>query len=287
MSTLVIGGTGTVGSAVVAELVGRGVENIRVATRSAERASDLPDGVEGVALDLTDPLTFEGVFEGADRLFLLNAVAMTELHEGLSALEEAKRVGVGKIVYLSVQNPDRGPHIPHFASKLAIERAIRASGIPFVFLQPNNFFQNDFWLKDVILQYGVYPQPIGDVGISRVDVRDVALAAANALTDDRFLGRAVPIVGPEVLTGEDCARAWAEALGREIAYGGHDLGAWEQQSRAAMPAWMVYDFRIMYEMFLEGDFAGTDDDLAATREILGQEPRDFASFTREVAAMWG
>ncbi len=287
MNTLVIGGTGTVGSAVVQELLARGVEGVRVATRSAERARDLPDGVEGVTLDLTDPLTFDGVFEGTDRLFLLNPVAMTELHEGLSALEEAKRVGVARIVYLSVQNPESGPHIPHFASKIAIERAIRASGIPFVFLQPNNFFQNDFWLKDVILQYGLYPQPIGDVGISRVDVRDIALAAANALTDDRFDGRAVPIVGPEVLTGEACARAWSEALGREIRYGGHDLAAWEQQSRAAMPAWMVYDFRIMYEMFLAGDFAGTDDDLAATREILGQEPRDFASFTREVAAMWG
>lgn len=286
MSTLVIGGTGTVGSAVVQELVRRGVPAIRVATRSAERASGMPQGVEGVVLDLTDPLTFEGVFEDTEQLFLLNAVSLTELHEGLSALEEAKRTGVGKIVYLSVQNAEGGPHIPHFASKAAIERAIRASGIPFVFLQPNNFFQNDFWLKDVILQYGVYPQPIGDVGISRVDIRDVALAAANALTDDRFDGRAVPIVGPEVLTGEACARAWSEALGREISYGGHDLAAWEQQSRAAMPAWMVYDFRIMYEMFLEGDFVGTDEDLAATRDILGQDPRDFASFTREVAGMW-
>jgi uncharacterized protein YbjT (DUF2867 family) len=287
MSTLVIGGTGTVGSAVVRELLDRGVEGIRVATRSAGKSQDLPDGVEGVELDLTDPLTFEGVFEGTDRLFLLNPVAMTELHEGLSALEEARRVGVGKIVYLSVQNPENGLHIPHFASKAAIQRAIRESGIPFVFLQPNHFFQNDFWLKDAIVQHGVYPQPIGDIGISRVDVRDVALAAVNALASERFDGRAIPIAGPEVLSGADCARAWSEALGREIRYGGHDLEAWEAQTRAFMPAWMVYDFRIMCRMFLGGDFAATDADLAATREVLGREPRSFASFTREVAPTWG
>lgn len=287
MGMLIVGGTGTVGGAVVAELLERGEAGLRVMTRSPEKAADLPGGVEGVVADLTDPLTLDGAFEGADTVFLLNAVAMTELHEGLTALEEARRAGVGKIVYLSVHNPEKGAHIPHFASKLAIERAIRESGVRFVFLQPNNFFQNDLWLKEGILDHGVYPQPIGDVGISRVDVRDVARAAAAALTSDAFDGRAVPVVGPERLSGTDCARIWSEALGTEIRYGGHDLAAWEEQTRAAMPAWMVYDFRIMYELFLEGGFAATDEDLAATREILGREPRDLAAFAREVAGKWG
>lgn len=286
MSTLIIGGTWTVGSAVVRELLERGEKDLRVLTRSAGKQGDLPEGVEGVAADLTDPVSLEGAFEGTERMFLLNAVAMTELHEGLSALEEAKKAGVGKIVYLSVHHVDRGAHIPHFAAKIGIERAIRESGVPFVFIRPNNFFQNDFWLKEVILGHGVYPQPIGDHGISRVDVRDVALASANALTDDRFDGRAVPLVGPRVLTGRDCAEAWSAALGREISYGGHDLVAWEKQNREYMPAWLVYDFRIMYEMFLDGGFAGTDEDLRATREILGREPRDFEAFTKEIAPTW-
>jgi uncharacterized protein YbjT (DUF2867 family) len=286
MSTLILGGTGTVGGAVVQELLSRGETGVRVMTRDPEKAAGLPDGVEGVVGDLTDPTTFDGVFEGAERLFLLNPVAMTELHEGLSALEEARRVGVKRIVYLSVQNPENGAHIPHFASKVAVERAIRESGIPFTFLQPNNFYQNDYWFKDAILQYGVYPQPIGEPGISRVDVRDIAVAAANALTSDAFEGKAIPLVGPEVLTGEDCARAWSKALGKEIAYGGSDLAAWEAQARQMLPAWMAYDFRIMYAMFHQGGFAGTDEDLMATREILGNAPRTFTDFTLETAAQW-
>lgn len=286
MSTLILGGTGTVGGAVLRELLSRGESGLRAMTRSEEKATELPDGVEGVVGDLTDPVTLEGCFDGIDQLFLLNAVAMTELHEGLTALEEARRAGVGHIVYLSVQNPEEGPHIPHFASKVAIEWAIRDSGIPYTILQPNNFYQNDYWFKDVILEHGVYPQPIGDAGISRVDVRDIALAGANALTSDDFQGRAFPIVGPDVLSGEDCARAWSEALGKEIAYGGNDLEAWEQQARQMLPTWMAWDFRIMYAMFHEGGFAGTDEDLEATLEIVGQAPRSFADFTREVAAGW-
>jgi len=286
MSTLILGGTGTVGSAVVKELLSRGETGLRVMTRSQDKRADLPAGVEGVVGDLTDPTTFQGVFEGTERLFLLNPVAMTELHEGLSALEEARRVGVQRIVYLSVHNLDKGPHIPHFASKLAIEHAIRESGIPFTFLQPNNFYQNDYWFQEAIVQYGIYPQPIGEPGISRVDVRDIAVAAANALTSPAFQGKAVPLVGPEVLSGEACAKAWSEALGKEVAYGGSDLTAWEGQARGMLPAWMAYDFRIMYAMFHQGGFAATGEDLAATRGILGTEPRSFADFTREAAAHW-
>jgi uncharacterized protein YbjT (DUF2867 family) len=286
MSTLILGGTGTVGSGVLSGLLERGEGGLRVMTRSAEKAGDLPDGVEGVVADLTDPLTLEGAFDGVERLFLLNPVAMTELHEGLSALEGARRAGVGKIVYLSVHNPENGPHVPHFASRIVIERAIRESGVPFVFIQPNNFFQNDFWLKDAILDYGVYPQPLGDRGIHRVDVRDVAEACATALTSADFDGRAVPLVGPGLLSGPDCARAWSEALGKEVQYGGHDLVAWETQTRQFMPAWMVYDFRMMYEMFLGGGFEASEADRNATREILGRAPRPFSDFTREVAGMW-
>ena len=286
MSTMILGGTGTVGGAVVQELLSRGVSGIRVLTRSEEKIGDLPEGVEGVVGDLADPLTLDGVFRGVDRLFLLNAVAMTELHEGLTALEEARRAGVGSIVYLSVHNPEEGPHIPHFASKVAVEWALRDSGIPYTILQPNNFYQNDFWFQEAMLEHGVYPQPIGEPGISRVDVGDIAVAAANALTTDIFQGRAFPLVGPDVLTGEDCARAWSRALGREIAYGGSDAAAWEEQAREMLPAWMAWDFRIMYEMFHEGGFAATQDDLDATEEILGRPPRSFEDFTREVAKSW-
>lgn len=281
MSYLILGGTGTVGSRVVQELLARGETGIRVMTRSSDKLSELPDGVEGVVADLQDPVSLQGAFDGTDRLFLLNAVAMTELHEGLSALWEARKAGVSRIVYLSVHRAHDGPHIPHFGSKSKIEEALHRSGIPTTILQPNNFYENDFWFRDAIVEHGVYPQPIGNHGISRVSVGDIAEAAATALTSDEFDGQAVPIVGPEVLTGEDCARAYSRVLGREIAYGGNDLDAWEEQAREMLPAWMAYDFRIMYELFHEGGFAASEEDLAATRRILGRDPTAFSDFVEE------
>lgn len=285
MRHLVLGGTGTVGSAVVEALLAHGAE-VRVPSRSEEKLAQLPDGAEGVVGDLREPSTYDAIFADFDRLFLLNAVAPTELQEGLVALEEARKAGADRIVYLSVHRAEAGEHVPHFASKVAIERALAGAGVPYTILRPNNFYQNDLMMREAIVEHGVYPQPIGSVGLSRVDVADIAEAAVNALLLPGHLGETYPLVGPDALTGVDCARMWGEALGRDVVYGGDDLDAWSEQALQAMPAWMVYDFRMMYRLFQEEGLEATDRDLEATRRILGREPRSFRDWTAETAEGW-
>ncbi|MCZ7652109.1 MAG: NmrA family NAD(P)-binding protein [Thermoanaerobaculia bacterium] len=285
MRVLVTGGTGTVGSAVVGELVARGV-SVRVLTRSAERASALPAGTEAVIGDLLDPATVRGAFAGADALFLLNAVSTTEAHEGIMGVHGARLGRVGRIVYLSVHEVHRAPLLPHFGAKLAVEAALVASGIPHTILRPNNFFQNDLWYRQALVEHGVYPQPIGGAGISRVDVRDIAEAAAIALTEEGHAGESYDLVGPEALTGERCAAVWGEALGRPVAYGGDDLDAWEAQSLRYLPAWMVFDFREMYGHFQQRGLAGSAEAVARQTALLGHPPRPLAAFAAECAAAW-
>lgn len=285
MRTLVLGGTGTVGSSVVERLLDRD-GGVRVVSRSDDRLGELPDGVEGVVGDLEDPASYDRVFEGVDRLFLLNPVSKTELHQGLAALNEAGRVGVERIVYLSVQQAEKGPHVPHFASKLTVESALEGFGIPHTVLRPSNFYQNDIWFREAIVEHGVYPQPLGDVGVSRVDVRDIADAAVRALTESGFENGTYALVGPDPLTGEDCARVWSDALGRDVRYAGNDLDAWREGALETMPAWMVYDFELMYDMFQGDGLAASDRELAETRALLGRAPRSFESFAREIGAEW-
>jgi uncharacterized protein YbjT (DUF2867 family) len=285
MSVLVIGGTGTVGSRVVHALAARG-ERIRVLTRSAEKAKSLPEGVEVATGDLLDPGTVRSVFTGAKGVFLLNPVSTTESHEGLMAVCGARMAGVGRIVYLSIHRVDQAPYLPHLGSKVGIESAIRASGIPYTILRSNNFFQNDYWYKDALLGYGVYPQPIGDVGMSRVDVRDIAEVAALALTSDGHAGKTYNLVGPRAHTGQTTAEVWSKALGREIRYGGNDLDAWERQSLAYLPAWMVFDFRLMYAFFQEKGFQAAPEDVESLTRVLGHAPRSFEDFAAETAKTW-
>jgi uncharacterized protein YbjT (DUF2867 family) len=283
MNVLVLGGTGTVGSQVVRELLKRGAD-VSVLTRDAKKAA--PAGAKAVAGDLLDPGTIRSAFAGRDAVFLLNAVSATECHEGLMAVNGARMGGARKVVYLSVQDADKAPHLPHFGAKLPVETAIKASGIPFTILRPNNFFQNDVWLKDAMLGHGVYPQPFGDVGLSRVDVRDIAEAAAIALTTDAARDETVTVAGPEVLTATGTAATWGGVLGRRIAYAGNDLDAWEKASLAFLPAFAVFDFRLMYAFFQQNGLKATPADVARLTSLLGHAPRRFDEFAAETARAW-
>lgn len=285
MKVLVIGGTGTVGSQTVKELLAREVE-VHVLTRSAEKAQDLPQGAHAVVGDILDPGTVRTIFNGMDGVFMLNPVSITETSEGLFAVNGARMAGVKRFVYMSVHDFEKAIYLPHFGSKLAIEAAIKTSGMAYTLLRPNNFFQNDYWFKDVMLQYSVYPQPLGSVGTSRVDVRDIAEAAAIALTTEGHNGKIYNLVGPEPQTGESTAAAWSKALGKTVVYGGNNMEAWEQQALQYLPPWMVFDFRLMYEYFQKNGLIATQEDIEQLTHLLGHEPRSFSEFTKETAGQW-
>jgi uncharacterized protein YbjT (DUF2867 family) len=284
MKILVVGGTGTVGSEVVRQLIGRG-EQVSVLTRSPEHASKLPKGVTGVIGNLLDPSTL-GAFDGMDAVFLLNPVSTTETFEGILGVNGARDGGAKRIVYLSVHHLDRAPYLPHFGGKIAVEAAVMKSGMEWTILRPNNFYQNDIWFKDVILNYGVYPQPIGNAGISNVDVRDIAEVAVAALTTNAHNKKIYNLVGPDVMTGDRMAAEWSRALGKPIRYAGNDLEAWEAQNRAYLPPTTLYDFKLMYAFFQEDGFKATPADLAQLTSVLGHPPRAFGAYADELAAQW-
>lgn len=284
MSILVTGGTGTVGSAVVKELVARG-ESVKVLTRDPSKVTE-SKGVTAVKGDLLEPASARSVFEGADRVFLINPVSRTEVCEALMGVTGMRLAGVSRVVYVSVHDVDKAPWLPHFGGKIGVEQALKGSGIPFTILRPNNFHQNDYWFKDVLLQYGLYPQPLGSTGVSRVDVRDIAEAAAIALTEKGHEGQTYDLVGPEAVTGESTAQSWSRALGKPITYAGDDLDAWETQQLQYLPAWMVFDFRYMYEHFQKHGLIASAASIARQTALIGHAPRGFDAFAAETAATW-
>lgn len=285
MKTLVIGGTGTAGSDVVRELLARDIE-VRILTRNVDKAKDLPPKAEVVTGDLLDPGTVRSVFRGIDSVFMLFALSTSETHQGLMAINGMMMAGVKRVVYMSVHNLDQAMHLPHFGSKYPIEAVLKVSGIPFTLLRPNNFFQNDYLFREAIVDHGVYPQPIGDIGLSRVDVRDIAEAAAITLTTPGHDGRTYNLVGPDVLTGKTTAEAWSRALGKKVSYGGNDLDSWERQALRQLPPWLAFDFRLMYSFFQNQGFKAEQSDIEQLTTLLGHPPRKFEDFVKETAAAW-
>jgi uncharacterized protein YbjT (DUF2867 family) len=285
MKILVTGSSGTVGSEVVKELRQRGA-TVRTLVRNESAAKPAADGVEVITGDLLDPVSVGKALEGMDKLYLLNAVVPDELTQGLIAYDLAKKLKLKQIVYHSVFQVERFKDVPHFAAKLAIESALLEFDLPFTIIRPNYFFQNDSTLKDVLLGTGLYPMPLGTPGISAVDVRDIAEAAAIALTSDGHLGKTYNLVGPSVLSGPKAAALWSHALGKEIHYGGEAMDPFEEQLRQRSPAWSAFDIRMMFQGYLERGFAAGEGDIETLTQLLGHSPRSYEDFVKETAAKW-
>lgn len=284
MKVLVVGGTGTVGSHVTRHLLDRGAK-VRVMSRSADR-SKLQLPVEAFQGDLEKPETIVPAFEGVDAVFLLNALSQSETAQGLAVVDAARATDVKRIVYMSVFLPPGSETIPHFAAKIPVEQAVRASGLEWTILRPNNFYQNDLGLREAVTAAGVYPQPIGNRGVTRVDVRDIADAAVNALFESGHTGRIYPLNGPRAWSGEETATVYTEEIGRTVRYGGDDVEAWGRQVSAFMPEWLVQDLQIMYRFFQEHGFEATAEELETQRKVLGHDPRAFETFVWELTPEW-
>jgi uncharacterized protein YbjT (DUF2867 family) len=284
MKVLVSGATGNVGGEVVKRLHERGAE-VRALARKPEAVA-FPKGVEVVPGDLTDPESIRTALRGVDKLFLLNAVVADELTQALITYGIAKRSGIKHLTYVSVYKAERFRDVPHFASKVAVENALREFGVPYTILRPGYFFQNDLTLKPLLEQMGIYPMPIGTAGISAIDSRDVSEAAAVTLLEHGHEGQTYDLVSSSQISGPGNAALWSTALRKEIVYTGHDFDGWEKGMSTQMPGWLAYDMRTMLEGYVERGFSSTEAEVSRAAKLLGHAPKTYEAFVQEAAADW-
>lgn len=96
----------------------------------------------------------------------------------------------------------------HVLVKTAIEqmlqqsKAFRADGRTFTILGPSLFYTNDLRGKETMLgPMGIYGEPIGTTGVSRVDVEDIALAVVKiAENPEKWNARKVNLGSKELYT---------------------------------------------------------------------------------------
>lgn len=287
MTILVTGATGRVGRHVVEQLVERGAA-VRVLTRDPAKAA-FPAGVEVVQGDLLDLEALRAAFSGVSTLFLLNAVTGDEFTQAIIALNVAREAGVERVVYLSVFEADRAVNVPHFAVKYGAERMLEGMGFGATILRPTYFIDNEVMVKDVILQHGVYPMPIGSKGVAMVDARDIAeVAAIELIRRERAPGK-LPIettnlVGPDTLTGASVAAIWSDVLGRPIAYAGDDPSGFEQNMATLMPKWAAYEMRLMAERYVSEGMIPKVGDVERLTTLLGRPLYTYRDSAGRIAA---
>ena len=285
MKVLVTGGTGNAGSGAVEALLRRGL-SVRVLSRNKQ--AKLPPGAELAIGDLLNPESVRSALKSADKLCLIVGNVADELTQALLTAALAREANIKHLVYLSVYRAERFPEAPHFIAKNTVETSLKALGIPSTILRPGYFFQNDAQLKPMLTGPGIYPTPVGKIGVAAIDIRDIADAAAVSLTTDGHIGKTYNLIGPAPLSGPRAAAIWSEALGRPIQYVDPRLDMFEEQFSQMLPAWLALDLRLMFSAYLEGRLAPTDGDAdaASLTELIGHTPRRYEDFVHETVAGW-
>ena len=280
MKILAVGGSGRVGKLVVQLLLDKKVD-VSVFSRK-KNDEQIAQTVQG---DLLEPNSVREGMKGISKLYLLNAVTADEVTQGLIAIDIAKEMKLKHVLYHSVFEAEKFPEVPHFAAKVVIETALKASGLPFTIIRPNFFTQNDLAMKEA-LKAGSYPTPLGEKGVSAVDIRDIAEASAISLTSDGHENKTYNLVGPEPLTGSSAAKLWTEALGKPVRYVDANFADWEEKMAKIMPPWSAFELRMMFQGYNEKGFAGSLSDVAVLEKLLGHAPRSYNSFVAEAITSW-
>jgi uncharacterized protein YbjT (DUF2867 family) len=205
---LVLGGTGMLGKPVVHELLDE--HRVRLLTRSAAKAREMfGDGIEVVEGSVTKNDDLRAALSDCDAVHL-NLTPATEY----AAMRDVIALADGRlerICYVSATTLSEENRWFYRADiKMRTEELLRESGIPHVIFRPtwvmetlHNFIRG----KWAIVLLGKNPP-----GLHFFAAADFGRMVAASYEDDRGLGKALYVYGPEAITLSDATERFAASL---------------------------------------------------------------------------
>jgi uncharacterized protein YbjT (DUF2867 family) len=213
---LVTGGTGTLGRRVVPRLRDAGYD-VRVLSRRSRKGEE---GVEFVRGDLATGEGVEAAVEGTGTVLHCAGGPRGDEDKARHLVRAASRAGVRHLVHISVVGADRVPlaggidraMFGYFGSKLAAERVVADSGLPWTTLRATQFHDLLLRVVEQMARLPVVPvaagfrfQPV-DSGEVAARLVELALGPPAGLVPD--------MGGPRVAEMAALVRAYLRARGR-------------------------------------------------------------------------
>ncbi|WP_193047554.1 NmrA family NAD(P)-binding protein [Mycolicibacterium baixiangningiae] len=210
-TALVLGATGTTGSAVVDAF--RRFPDLSV--RTATRQPTPPTTHDHRRFDWADPATWRDALHGADRMYLVAPIGSAEPMAMVAPfLEQAAAAGVRRVVALSSSAVAFGdPGLGEVAA------AVRETFAEWEVLRPSWFMQNFTGAHPVaesVRATGEFITATGAGRLAFIDGRDIGRVAAHVLAAPGAQCGEHLLTGPEALTYDEAAAIMAEVTGRTV-----------------------------------------------------------------------
>lgn len=272
MSIVITGATGELGGLVVQHLLKKvPASEIVVSVRQPEKATALAEqGIEVRHGDYDDPASLQQAFAGASRLLIISSSSPNDterIRQHATAIEVAKKVGVGQIVYTGVAYAEQlGLTLARVHQ--ATEQALQTTGIPYTVLR-NAFYTHLFvnpGLKAAV-ERGEMVTSTGSGKLNTATRSNYALAAATVLAEEGHENKIYELTTPQPWNFDELAQILSQASGKKVIHRSvseSEIGTELKQS--GMPEGFI-PFQIMiYRAIANGEFASTSEDL---RKLIG------------------
>jgi NAD(P)H dehydrogenase (quinone) len=185
----------------------------------------------------------------------------------MRVIDAAKSAGVRSLAYTSVLRADTSSLALAREHKLT-EEAIRASGVPFVFLRNGWYFENHTEQLRPAIEHGAILGAAGDGRFASATREDYAAAAAAALTEKEQGNRIYELAGDEPFTLSELAAEVSRQAGKPVVYKNLAPAQYAQVlASAGLPP-------VMVDLIVDSDLGASRGDLdgssADMRRLIGR-----------------
>ena len=283
----VIGASGNIGQATIQALSSKYADilEIRAGVRNPDKADKLKlPGVTIVQAQMGDKDTLINTFKGVDALYIVTPGTENRAALTIHTAEAAKEAGVKFILVVSLPTASLTDTI--FGQQFnKIETKVSQLGVPYSFLRMPTFVENNWGSKDSIKNESTIYSPVDPTKpFTPIVVDDAGKAGAAILANYTKHFNTTYTINSDRHTHDDLAKAFSEALGREIKYVRIPYEAAKQAFlKLDFPEWQV-DAILELLKLVDNDSTDTNyPDLGVYKTLTGEEPTSIKSWVSKYA----
>ena len=205
-TVLLAGSTGYLGSYISKALIQENI-NSKFIARSPKKLKKFESKtVKIIKAEVTNPATLVGVCDGVTTV--ISTVGITRQKDGLTymdvdyqanlnLLNEAKKAGVKKFIYVSAINGNKYRHLKIFEAKEKFVDELKNSGLDYTILRPNGFFSDMKDFLNMAKKGKIYLFGNGEQKFNPIHGEDLAILCLQAINSDK---NEITVGGPDILT---------------------------------------------------------------------------------------
>ncbi|GAA0730312.1 SDR family oxidoreductase [Aquimarina litoralis] len=217
---LLAGATGYLGNYIAKEMQNRDLIG-RLIARKPEKLEHLKSSrLTILKAEVTRANTLKGITENVDTI--ISTVGITRQKDGLTymdvdykanlnLLEEAKKTGVRKFIYISAINGDKHKNLKILEAKEAFVDELKKSGLEYTIVRPNGFFSDMKDFLEMARKGKIYLFGNGEQLLNPIHGEDLSKLCLDLVNDTI---KEISVGGPDILTHNEIAELAFNAYGK-------------------------------------------------------------------------